>query len=128
MAESMEGCVMLALSTFRRSEQAVSTAIRKAKSTRKLLVVFVPDINLAKYFIGSELSPAMKEMCEADLLKLHQKEGHERVNEIAAKAKLEDIEMKSVVQLGHFAAICLDLIKREKPSLIVTTGTRSTKF
>lgn len=121
MAESMEGCVMLALSTFRKSEKAVETAIQKAKSTRKLLVVFVADINLAQYLIGAELSPAIKETCEADLLKLHEKEGRERIEETTAKAKLEDIEVKSVLQIGQFASICLALVKKEKPSLIVTT-------
>ena len=57
MAGSMEGCVMLALSTFRKSEEAVRVAIKKAKSAKKLLVVFVADVNLAQYFIGAELPP-----------------------------------------------------------------------
>jgi len=123
MAESMEGCVMLALSTFRKSEKAVYTAVQKAKSTRKLFVVFVADVNLARYFVGAEhgLSPQLKDTCEADLLELHEKEGRERVEEIAAKARLEDIEMRAVVQVGRFAHICLDLVNREKPSVIVTT-------
>ncbi len=41
MAGEMEGCVMLALSTFRKSEEAVHTAIQKAKVVKKLLLVFV---------------------------------------------------------------------------------------
>ena len=121
MAESMEGCVMLALSTFRKSEKAVLTAIQKAKDIKKLVVVFVADVNLAQYFIGADLPPAMKETCEADLLKLHEKEGHGHVDEIAAKARLEGIEMKSVVEIGRFDTVCLDLVEKEKPSLIVTT-------
>jgi nucleotide-binding universal stress UspA family protein len=123
MAEIMEGCVMLALSTFRKSEKAVDTAIQKAQSTKKLLVVFVADVNLARYFIGAEhgLLPDLKEMCEADLLKLHVKEGRGHVEIIAAKARSEGIEMKAIVQIGGFATVCLDLVKQEKPSLIVTT-------
>jgi hypothetical protein len=121
MAESLEGCVTLALSTFRKSEKAVHAAIQKAKDTKKLLVVFVADVNLAQYFIGAELSLTMKETCEADLLKLHEKEGRGHVDEIAAKARLEDIEVKSVVQFGRFDAICPGLVKQEKPSLTVTT-------
>jgi nucleotide-binding universal stress UspA family protein len=121
MAESMEGCVMLALSTFRKSEKAVDAAIQKAKDIKKLVVVFVADVNLAQYFIGAELSPTMREMCEADVLKLHEKEGREKVEEIATKARLEEIQMKSFIRVGQFAAVCLDLVKQKKPSLIVTT-------
>ncbi len=121
MAESMEGCVMLALSTFRKSEKAVHTAIQRAKEVKKLLVVFVADVNLAQYFIGADIPPAMKEKCEADLLKLHEKEGYEHVEEIAAKARLEDIKIKSIVEIGRFDSVCLDLLEQEKPALIVTT-------
>ena len=123
MAEMMEGPVMLALSTFRKSEKAVDTAIEKAKNVKKLLVVFVADVNLARYFIGVEhgLSPVLKEMSEADLLKLHLKEGHGYLQIIAEKARLEGVEMKAIVQIGRFAAVCLELVEQEKPSLIVTT-------
>jgi nucleotide-binding universal stress UspA family protein len=121
MPGSFEGCVVLALSTFRKSEKAVDTAIQRARSTGKLLVVFVADINLAQYFMAAELPLFMKEMCEADILKQHEQEGHEHVQMIAARAKLEDIETKSIIQVGEFAAVCLDVVKQERPSLIVTT-------
>lgn len=124
MAESMEGCIMLALSTFRKSEKAVNAAIEKAKSVGKLLVVFVADVNLAQYFIGAELSPAMRETCETDVLKLHEKDGREKVELIAQKAGAEAIKIKTVVQIGQFATVCLDLIEQEKPSLIVTTRSK----
>ncbi len=123
MADRMEGCVMLALSTFRKSEKAVFTAIQRAKEVGKLLVVFIADVNLARYFIGAEhgLSQEIKDTCEADLLKLHEKEGREHVEEIAAKARLEDIEMESHIQVGRFSEVCLELIREKKPALIVTT-------
>lgn len=123
MAESMDGCVMLALSTFRKSEKAVDTALQKAKDIKKLVVVFVADVNLARYFIGAEhgLSSDLKDTCESDLLELHLKEGRQHVEKIAARARLEDIKMKSAIKVGRFATVCLDLVKEEKPSLIVTT-------
>lgn len=126
MAESMEGCVMLALSTFRKSEQAIDAAIQKAKGPRKLLIVFVADVNLARYFIGAEdgLSPDLRDMCESDLLELHRKEGGRHVDEIAAKARMEDIEVKSFINIGRFASVCLDFVKEANPSLIVTTRSR----
>ena len=126
MAESMEDCVMLALSTFRKSEQAIDEAIQKAKSPRKLLIVFVADIDLARYFIGAEdgLTLDLKDACEADLLELHIKEGCHHVEKIAARAGKEDIEVKSFVNAGMFASVCLDFVKEVKPSLIVTTRSR----
>lgn len=123
MAEDMEGCVMLALSTFRKSEKAIYTAIQKAKVIRKLFVVYVADVNLARYFVGAEygLSPGLKDTCEANMLNLHEAEGRTHVVEIAAKADFEGIEMGSIVRIGRFAVICLEAIKKVKPSLIVTT-------
>ena len=121
MAESMEGCVMLALSTFRKSEAAVQTAIEKAKITRKLFVAFIADMNLARYYIATEVSPRDKEMYEAEILKLDEKEGLAKVKKIAATACLEGIEMNSLVTIGRFGIVCLDVVKKEKPSLIVTT-------
>jgi nucleotide-binding universal stress UspA family protein len=121
MSGSYEGSVVLALSTFRKSEKAVDAAIQKAKSTGKLLVVFVADINLAQYFLAAEVPFFMKGMCEADILKRHEEEGRGHVQMIAARAKLEDVETKSIIQVGEFAAVCLDAVKQEKPSLIVTT-------
>ena len=50
----MEGCVMLALSTFRRSEKAVAVAIEKCREVRNLMIVYVVDINVARYIIGAE--------------------------------------------------------------------------
>ncbi len=124
MASAMEGCVMLALSTFRQSEAAVEIAIQQAKSIKKLCVVFVADENLAQYFIATEITPAFQGMYEDDLLKLDEKEGLAHVEETAARASMEGIEMKSVVKIGRFAFVCLDVAREEKPSLIVTTRSR----
>jgi nucleotide-binding universal stress UspA family protein len=60
-------------------------------------------------------------MYEADLLKLHVKAGRGHLQIIAERARLEGIETKEIVQIGRFAAVCLDLVEREKPSLILTT-------
>ena len=120
---SMEGCVMLALSTFRKSEQAIETTIQKARNVKKLIVVYVADVNLARYFVGAEpgLLPHLKDICEADLLKQHEKAGHEQVAAIRKKAEQEGIEVKTHVQVGRFAVVCLEVAQKEKPSMIVTT-------
>ena len=51
---SMEGCVMLALSTFRRSDKAVALAMEKCQEVRNLMIVYVVDINVARYIVGAE--------------------------------------------------------------------------
>ena len=123
---SMEGCVMLALSTFRKNEKATDTAIAKSSDIRKLFVVYVVDINLARYFVGAEpgLLPDLKDICEADLLEQHEKVGHEQVAAIRKRAEKEGIEVKTHVQLGRFAILCLEIAQKEKPSVIITTRSR----
>ena len=121
MANKMEGCVMLALSTFRKSEAAVLTAMQKARIKQKLCVVFVADMNLARYYVATEVPPAMKEMYEADILKLDEKEGLAQIEEIAAQARREGIEVTSFAKIGRFAFVCLEVAKTVRPSLIVTT-------
>ena len=120
---SMEGCVMLALSTFRKNEKAIDSAITKSRDVKKLCVIYVVDVNLARYFVGaeSEILPHLKDICEADLLKQHEKLGHEQVAAIRKKAEKEEIEVKTHVQLGRFAVVCLELAQKEKPFMIVTT-------
>jgi nucleotide-binding universal stress UspA family protein len=121
--KDMEGCVMLCLSTFRRSGQAIEAAIERAKVTKKLMVVFVADVNLARYIIGAEheLISELKHSCEADLLLQHEKEGRQHAMEIAETARKDGIEVESHVKVGRFAVVCLDLVQQVKPSLIVTT-------
>ena len=121
MADAKEGCVMLALSTFRKSEEAVNTAMQYAREVKKLCIVFVADENLARYYIASEVPASLRGSYEEELLEFDEKEGLAQVEEIAAKARLEGIEIKSIVKIGRFAHICLDCIKQEKPSLVVTT-------
>lgn len=123
MTDPAQGWVMLALSTFRKSEKAIFTAVQEAKKTKKLLVVYVADINLARYFVGAEygLSPHVRDTCENHLHHLHEQEGWELVDEIEAKARLEGIEMKAYVQTGRFAGTCLKLAAVERPAMVVTT-------
>ncbi len=121
MAESMEGCIMLALSKFTRSEQAVESAIERAKSTGKLFVAFVEDDDLAEIFSMDGMSPKIQEKVSADFLKDYKEETQEHVSEIAEKAKLFNITVKSAFRAGNFASVCLDLVNQEKPSLIVIT-------
>ena len=123
---SMEGCMMLALSTFRRSEKAIEVAVEKSREIKKLMVVYVVDIDVARYFVGveDEVSIKFRETCESEMLEKAEKEAREHVATIAEKAKKEGIEVKTLVQLGEFAVVCLDVVNQVRPSLIVTTRSR----
>jgi nucleotide-binding universal stress UspA family protein len=123
---TMEGCTMLSLSTFRRSEKAIEVAMEKSQENKKLMVVYVVDMDVARYFVGAEeaLIIGLRETCESEMLEKAEKEGREHVATIAKKAEKEGIEVKTLVQLGRFAVICLDVVHQVRPSLIVTTRSR----
>lgn len=120
---NMEGCVLLALSTFRRSEKAIEVAIEQAKENNKLSILHVADINLARYFIGVEhgITTELKELCEEDVLERHEKAGRLHIQAIVERASREGLEVATHSQVGRFAFVCLELAEAEKPSLIVTT-------
>jgi nucleotide-binding universal stress UspA family protein len=124
--KGIEGCVMLALSTFRRSEKAIDVAVEKCREVKKLMVVYVVDINVARYFVGleEEFFIGLRETCEAEMLEKAEKEAREHVATIAKKAKKEEIQVETLVQVGRFAVVCLEVVKQTQPSLIVTTRSR----
>jgi len=122
----MEGCVMLALSTFRRSEKAVAVAIEKCLDVKALMIVYVVDINVARYIVGAEEAFLfdMKDQNEAELLEKAKKDALEAVAKIAEEAEKKGIQSKTMVKVGRFAVICLEVVKQTHPSLIVTTRSR----
>jgi len=116
--------VMLALSTFRRSQKAIDLAIEKAAEGKQLVVVYVADVNLARYFIGIDVPRDVKEKCEEELLDEHRERGTKVVESIAARAAQHGIEVTSHVEIGRFALKVLDVVRREPPALIVTTRSK----
>ena len=122
----MEGCVMLALSTFRRSEKAVSVAIEKGQEIKRLMIVYVVDINVARYIIGAEEEFLfdLKEQSEADLIEKAEKDALEQVAKIAGEAEKKGIQVSTITKVGRFAVVCLDVAKQTQPALIVTTRSR----
>jgi nucleotide-binding universal stress UspA family protein len=85
-------------------------------------VVYVADINLARYLVDVDLGPfgELKETVESEILEKHEKEGRKRVETIVEKTKRQGIEVKTHIQVGRFALVCLDVVQKKKPSLIVT--------
>jgi Universal stress protein family. len=124
--KSMEGCVMLALSTFRRSEKAVALAVEKCREIKNLIIVYVIDINFARYIVDAEeeFLIGLKEKTESEMLEKAEKDAREEVAKIAEEAENKGIQVKTIVQVGRFAVVCLDVVKQTHPSVIVTTRSR----
>lgn len=124
--QDMAGCMMLALSTFRRSQEAVEVAIEKSRALKKLMVVYVIDINVARYLVGveEEFFVGLKETIESEMLEKADKEAHEYVASVVAEAKKKGIQVKTLIQLGRFAVVCLEVVHKIHPSQIITTRSK----
>ena len=118
--------ILLALSTFRQSDKAVELAIEKALETRELIIVFIVDVNLARYLVGSDLGlyPKLKDKCEQEVLDDYLKQAEEQVRIISERAEKLDISVKKQVKIGRFGIECLKVVEKEKPALIVTTRSK----
>lgn len=116
---------MLALSTFRYSQKAIDLAFEKARTGRPLVIVYVVDENLARYYFGLDLGymGELKETCEKDLLKQHEIKGAERVAELVTRAQAEGVAVKTHVATGRFAIKCLAVIQEDDPEMVITTRT-----
>ena len=120
---AMGRTVMLALSTFRNSEQAVELAIAEARGGAELLVAYVVDVNLARYLIDNEdcLRPEVREKTEKQLLAEYEQQARRKAAEIVERARGAGVAARSHVEVGRFALVCLPLVRSAKPERIFTT-------
>jgi nucleotide-binding universal stress UspA family protein len=118
--------VMLALSTFHGSDEAIRLAIEKAKKGRNLVVFFVVDLNLAGYLIGTDLSllPKLRHCYEEEVMEEQKKSAEALVTSIAQKAERYGIKAKTKVETGRFSCRCCEIVKQEPPELIITTRSK----
>lgn len=122
--------IMLALSTFRESDKAIQLAIEESRKTGRLVVVFVADVNLARYFIGTDVGmfPELRESYEEEVLKEHRARGEEIARVIEEKAVEHGIMVRTRVEIGRFGLVCLDVARAENPQLIITTRSKRPKW
>lgn len=113
--------VMLALSTFKHSDRAIDTALGKANQCKRLVIVYGRNVNVGLYFMesGVGIYPELKEQCEKELLAKFEQQWKEKVETIASRARTQDIKVVTYVRAGCFTSLCLEVIEKEKPSLIV---------
>lgn len=124
--ETAGGPVMLALSTFRQSDQAIALALEKAKRSGRLIIVHVADVNLARYFIGSDaiFFPELREKCEQELLAEHLAQGQAQAETIAVQARQAGLAVEIRAQIGRFALVCLEVVAQIRPEAIITTRSK----
>ena len=116
---------MLALSTFRQSEMAISKALEEAKETKNLLIVYVVDINVERYLISeASIIPGLEERAKEKLIAEHQQIGKRYAENIEKEARKEGISVKLVFEVGRFGIICVDMMKKENPKMIITTRSK----
>lgn len=118
--------IMLALSTFRRSEKTVELALEKAVEGKALVVTFVVDVNVARYLVGTDagLFPDLIEKCEQEFLREHRERAEEKVKQIVKMAEERGVTVRTYVSTGRFGLECMKVVEKEKPELIVTTRSR----
>jgi nucleotide-binding universal stress UspA family protein len=122
--------VMLALSTFRHSQKAIALALDRAESNGRLIIAYIVDVNLARYFIGSDvgLYEQLRSKCEREILEEHRRTARSRVKEIVQQAEERSIISKVHVQTGRFALKILALANTYRPELIITTRSNRPKW
>lgn len=116
--------VMLALSTFRQSDELIEhTLCRAHRDKRPLVVVYVVDVNLARYFIGVDLPVgiALRERCEKDLLAEYRQKAEATAAQIEMAAADLGVSCKTSVVVGRFGVEVLKLARCCRPALITLT-------
>ena len=114
--------VMLALSTFKHADHAIDVALKKASQCKKLIIVYGRNDNLGLFFMesGVGLYPNLKEQCEKEILADYEQQWKEKVEVIADRARAQGIEVVTYVNAERFISLCLEVIEKEKPSLVIT--------
>jgi len=118
--------VMLALYTFKHADRAINTALERASQRKRLVIVYGANVNLGLYFMASGIGiyPKLKEQCEKELLTESEQEWKEKVEAIANRARAEGLQVVTYVRVGRFISLCMEVIEKEKPFLVVTRRPR----
>jgi len=70
------------------------------------------------------LYPKLKEQCEKELLAEFEQQWKVKVEAIAKRARAQGIQVVTYVRTRRFTSLCLEVIEKEIPSLVVTTRPR----
>ena len=119
--------VLLALSSFRHTEAVVAHALELcAERTAPLVVVFVVDVNLARYFVGSDVmaGTSLRELMEQGILDDHKRQAQEALSRVCALAREHGLPCTAVLRVGRFAQEIKAAAREHAPAVIVLTRAR----
>jgi hypothetical protein len=116
------GPVMLALSDFKYSDKAIEVVIEKASQCKKLVIVYGHEVNLWMYFLETDIGfyPCWKEQCEKELLAEIHRKWEKKIAAVVNRAKAGNLQVTTYVQAERFRTLCMEVVRKEKPSLIIT--------
>lgn len=118
--------IMLALSTFRHSEDAIEI-IKNLGSKNHLVICYFTDQNVHRY------RPQVPFTCGQDeiqrIIDQDRLENAYRIEEIVEIAKLNGIKnIQTYSGIGRFAEMVMEIIRKENPSLVLTTRSERSKI
>jgi hypothetical protein len=115
--------VMLALFTLRHSDRAIETTLQKAHQCKRMIIVYGHFVNVGLYFLesGIGLFPDLKAQCERELLTELERQWYKKIAAIIHRAEADHVQVVAYIRAERFISLCLDVIEKEKPFLIVTT-------
>ena len=119
--------ILLALSTFRQSDELVEHTIQAARRSRQpLIIAFVVDVNLPRYFTesGAIAGTPLREQSEKEMLEDFRRQAATITRSIEQTAQQSDIPCSSSVVVGRFGVEILMQASEHRPSFITLTRSK----
>ena len=123
--------ILLALSTFRQSDSLVQKTIQLAKQEgRKLVVLFVVDINLTRYLIDSQTIPGthFRQECEEEMLAEYKEMADAKVVAITSQAIEAGVPCETIVVTGRFGIETVNVIREKNPEKVILTQSKRPRW
>lgn len=119
--------ILLALSSFRWAEQEIEQALADcARFGARLHVLFVVDVNLARYFANSGVmaGTSLRDEMEHGLLEDHRRQAREVLERVSALASQRGVECLTDLRVGRFAEEVRAVAGELGPGIVIMTRAR----
>jgi nucleotide-binding universal stress UspA family protein len=119
--------ILLALSTFRQSDSLIQKAIQLARQEgRKLIVLFIIDINLARYLIDSQTIAGthFRQKCEKEMLAEYKEMAVAKVDAIVLQTKEVGVPCETIIITGRFGIETVKMIQERTPEKVLLTRSK----
>ena len=123
----MNSPVLLALSSFRQTDEEIKHALDLAVERGvALTILFVVDVNLARYFAGSGVMVGtdLRHMMEEGILVEHEGWAREVLAHVCSQAAARGVECTKLFKVGRFAEEVKAVVAEQAPPVVVVTRAR----